>query len=132
MNSSSKIVSEAERGLHTKKKFLTKLRDFQGYPFNEYEDGALFHYIYEEYPGIDFIAELDKKILWWKDHPGALGKGSKFHRVQLDEWFQKEYKFQKRGGPQQLGEIMKIDDPDHRNWLKQAIGTGDSQRKKES
>lgn len=96
MNSSSKIVNERERVLHIKKKFLFMLRECPGYPFNEYEDGALFHYIYEEYPHVDLVSELDKKISWWKKHPKALAAGGKFHRAQLDDWFQLENNYQKK------------------------------------
>ncbi len=94
MNSSSKIVSEGERVLHTKKKFLFKLKECPGYSFNEYKDGAFFHYVYEEYPYVDIIAELDKKIAWWKRHPKALVNGGKFHRDQLSEWFRLENEYQ--------------------------------------
>ena len=93
-------VSEGERVLHTKKKFLHKLKGCPGYPFNEYEDGAFFYYVYEEYPYVDLISELDKKTAWWKKHPNALAEGGKFHRAQLDEWFQleNEYQAKKWGG----------------------------------
>jgi len=82
---------------HLKEIFLSKLRNCPRYPFNEYEDGSFFHYVYEEYPGVNLIAELDKKIAWWKKHPSALGEGCKFYRAQLDAWFQNEYRFKKSG-----------------------------------
>lgn len=100
MNSSSIHVSDGERVLHLKKKFLFKLCKCPGYPFNEYEDGAFFHYVYEEYPYVDLITELDKKIEWWKEHPRALAVESKFYRAQLDEWYRLEnaYQAKKWGG----------------------------------
>lgn len=93
-SSSINHVSDWERVLHIKKKFLFKLKECPGYPFNEYEDGAFFHYAYEEYPYVDLISELDKKIAWWKDHSRVLSDGGKFHRAQLDEWFQLENEYQ--------------------------------------
>jgi hypothetical protein len=94
-NSSVNTANKGERVLHLKKKFLYKLKEYPGYPFNEYEDGAFFHYAYEKYPYVDLIKELDKKIAWWKKHPKALVVGGKFHRAQLDDWFQIENEYQK-------------------------------------
>lgn len=119
----------AEKGTTIKEQFLPLLKSCKGYPFNEAKDSLLFDITIQEYPGININMQTEKKIAWWKNHPAALKTDP---RGKLQKWFKEEYEFQKRGGPQHIGEIMKIDDPDHRNWLKQAIGTGDSQRKKES
>ena len=93
-SSSLSHVSEGERVLHIKKKFLSKLKECPGCPYNEYEDGSFFYYVYEEYPYVDLVAELDKKIAWWKKHPLALAQAGKFHRAQLDEWFRLENEYQ--------------------------------------
>ena len=89
--------NERERNSLLKEEFLSRLRDCPGYPLDEYGDGAYFLYALESYPGIDLLAELDKKISWWQKHPEALKKSGKLPRAQLDEWFEKEYEFtQKR------------------------------------
>ena len=75
------------------KQFLRKLKDFEGYPYDEYGDGSFFLFIESEYPGIDILRELDKKLSWWKKHPDAL-KNGKFPRGQLCNWFEKEYEYQ--------------------------------------
>ena len=72
-----------------------RLRDCSGYPFDEYIDTSLFHYIEEEYPGINILKELDKKIVWWKERPDALKPGAN-PRQKLAEWFENEHEFQKR------------------------------------
>jgi len=53
-------------------------------------------------------------------HPEALKANP---REKLQEWFKEESKFQKRGGPIKIGEIMKeLGDSDHRRWVKALIG----------
>jgi hypothetical protein len=89
-------LTEGGRDSTLKEKFLSRLKECDGYPFNEYEDGAFFHRVYEEYPGIDIFAELDKKLKWWKDHPKALRQANKIPRAQLDEFFENEFKFQQK------------------------------------
>ncbi|MFW6173286.1 MAG: hypothetical protein ACOC5T_06025 [Elusimicrobiota bacterium] len=84
-----------KRENNIQKQFLRELNDFEGYPFDEYSDKAFFLFIESEYPGIDILRELDKKLAWWKKHPDAL-KNGKFPRGQLCEWFEKEYEYQKR------------------------------------
>ncbi len=75
--------------------YLSRLSDCPGYPFDEYNDSSLFRHIYGEYPNINIIEQLDKKIAWWKEHPDAL-KPSAHPRQKLFEWFEKEHKFQSR------------------------------------
>lgn len=77
------------------KQFLRKLKDFEGYPHDEYSDKAFFLFIESEYPGIDILRELDKKLDWWKDHPEAL-KSDKLPSGQLCDWFENEYEYQQR------------------------------------
>lgn len=77
------------------KQFLSKLRDFEGYPHDEYCDKAFYLYVKSEYPDIDILTELDKKLAWWEKHPEALQNG-KNPMGQLCEWFEKEHEYQKR------------------------------------
>lgn len=79
-----------------KKEFLSMLEACPDYPFDEYEDGSFFHYALDEYPDIDILRELEKKIAWWKEHPKALKQGRKTPRGQLDEWLEKEQEFQRK------------------------------------
>jgi hypothetical protein len=113
--SSTKPASE--KGITIKEQFLSLLRKCKGYPFNELEDSTNFDVIYAECPGINIIKQTEKKIEWWGTHPAAL---KAYPRRQLYVWCLKEGEFQKRGGPQEVGEITKeIGDPDHRNFVKQ-------------
>lgn len=113
-----------------KEQFLSMLKDFKDYPFDELQDSLLFDITVKECPNINIIKQTAKKIAWWKEHPDALKANPK---KQLQDWFKKEYEFQKRGGPQQMGEIMQgIDDSDHMNFVKKAIGLGASKKKKRS
>jgi hypothetical protein len=95
-SSNSKTFTEGVRDSNLKEEFLSRLREFDGYPFDEYADGAFFHRVYEEYPGIDLLAQLDKKLKWWSGHPKALKQANKIPRAQLDEFFEIEYKFQQK------------------------------------
>lgn len=111
-----------------KEQFLSMLRECKGYPINEAQDSLLFSITVKEFPNINIIQQTARKIAWWKEHPDALKANPK---KQLQDWFKKEDEFQKRGGPQQIGEIMQgIDDSDHRNFIKKAVGLGASKKKK--
>lgn len=109
----SKPFSKSE--ITKKDQFLSMLRDCNGYPFDEFQDSLLFDVSIKDYPDINIIKQTAKKIAWWKEHPEALKADP---RKKLQDWFKEEFKFQKRGGPQKLGEIMReVDDPDHRKFL---------------
>jgi len=108
-----------KREMTVKEQFLSMLRNCKGYPFDEIKDSLLFDIIVKDYPNINIIKQTAKKIAWWQEHPDALKANP---RGKLQEWFKEESKFRKRGGPQQIGEIMKeIDDQDHRNFLKRFL-----------
>ncbi len=47
-----------------------------------------------EFPDIDYVEEIKKKVVWWRDHP--LNKKSNIH-LQLRNWFAIATKFQKEG-----------------------------------
>ena len=98
-----------------KEQFLSMLKGCNGYPFDELQDSLLFDITFEDCPGINIIEQTEKKIDWWKKHPSSLKANP---REKLKKWFKKEYEFQKRGGPQIIGEIMQgVEDPSHRRWL---------------
>lgn len=105
-----------EGGITKKEQFLSLLKNCKGYPFDEAKDSLFFDLAVTEGPNINIIKQTEKKIDWWKAHPDALKANP---RKQLQDFFKEEDEFQKRGGPQRLGEIIRgLDDPDHRNWLK--------------
>jgi len=91
--SNSESFNEGKNNLL--QEYLSRLRDCPGYPFDDYKDSSLFHHVEGEYPGIDILKELDKKIAWWKKHLDAL-KPSASPRQKLCEWFEQEYEFQNR------------------------------------
>jgi len=119
LGTSSPLLSNSdsfkEGGITIKEQFLSMLRDCNGYPFDESQDSLLFDITFEDCPGINIIEQTEKKIDWWKKHPSSLKANP---REKLKKWFKKEYEFQKRGGPQKIGEIMQgVEDPDKRRWL---------------
>lgn len=116
-----------EGRLTIKETFLSMLKSCRGYSFDEEKDSTLFDIIVTAYPKLNFIKQLEKKIDWWNLHPEALKANP---REKLETWFKKEFEFQKQGGPQAIGSILKeIGNPDHRNWVKQLIGISNEQSK---
>jgi len=75
-------------------KILSMLRELDNYPFIEQVDRVFIEDMTVKYPGIDHLAELEKKIAWWKGNPAAVRNNP---RKQLVEWFKKEYEFQYGG-----------------------------------
>jgi hypothetical protein len=72
------------------------LKACPGYQFDESQDYHLLGWTLDYCPDIDVLAETKKKIKWWKDNPGALaGRKGKSPRVQLEEFFEREQKYQK-------------------------------------
>ncbi|NOR53121.1 MAG: hypothetical protein GQ536_03420 [Candidatus Aminicenantes bacterium] len=105
-----------------KEQFLAMLKQCEGYPFDEHRDSVLFDITVTECPRINVIKQTEKKIVWWSEHPDAIRADP---RKQLTDWFYEEFKFQKTGEPQRIGEIAKeIADKDHRNWVKQLLDKG--------
>lgn len=122
-SSASPLLSNSnsftKEGITIKGQFLSMLRDCKGYPFNEFQDSLLFDITVRDCPGINILKQTAKKIDWWKEHPEALKANP---RKKLQDWFKEELEFQKRGGPQKIGEIIKeVGNPDHRNFLKKLI-----------
>jgi len=99
LETSSPLPSNSESFIEGKnnllQEYLSRLRDCPGYPFDEYMDSSLFHHIDGEYPNINILEQLDKKIAWWKEHSDAL-KPSASPRSKLYEWFEQEHEFQNR------------------------------------
>ncbi len=91
--SKSKFFNDGKNNLL--QEYLSRLKDCPDYPFDEYGDSVLFHHVDEEYPDIDILEQLDKKIAWWEKHPDAL-KPSANPRKKLYEWFEQEHEFQNR------------------------------------
>jgi hypothetical protein len=102
-----------------KEEFLEMLRACHSYPFSESLDSLLFDFSLKEYPGINILEQTQKKVVWWKTHEDALKADP---RTQLKTWFAEEAKFNDRGGPQKIGDVMAaVDDADHRRFLGQFI-----------
>lgn len=130
--STSKSFSEG--GITKKEQFLSLLRTCKGYPFDEGKDSLLFDIILKDCPGINIVKQTEKKISWWEEHPDALKEKTKSPRKQLEEWFRDECAFQKRGGPQKIGEIgilKEIEDKDHQNFIKELAGLKEKPKKKD-
>jgi len=106
------------KGKTLKEEFLSLLRSCPGYPFETLADALLYDYAVRECLGINVIEQTQLKIAWWKDHPDALRADP---RGQLKNFFRKEYEFKQRGGPQPIGELLGIDDPDHRKFMMEAF-----------
>lgn len=110
--------SPSEKNKTVKDMFLSMLMECVGYPFDEIQDSMLFDITVKENPDINILNQTEKKINWWKEHPEAL-KPKANPRKKLFEWFCSEQGFQERGGPQQIGEILRdLEDLDHRNFIK--------------
>jgi len=114
------------RGMTIKGEFLCMLKNCPGYRFDESKDSPLFDLVIKECPDINILKQLSKKILWWKDYPHALKANP---REKLFVWFKEEQRLKERGGPQKIGDIINIEDPDHRNFMKQII-TGAKKKEK--
>jgi len=124
----SPLPSTPKEGISIKDEFLEMLRSLRGYPFDEIKDSLLFDITIKDYPGINIMRQLKRKVNWWKDHPDALKANP---RKQLQNFFKEEAEFKKRGGPQKVGEILKeLEDQDHRAWIKRGL-LGDSKEKAE-
>ena len=78
-----------------REEFLSRLKGCDGYPFDEKEDSRLYDFLGENYPGVDLLGELDKKLRWWRVSPEAL-ESRKDPRDQLIEWMCRGYNFQRK------------------------------------
>jgi hypothetical protein len=75
---------------------LRTLSDFTDYPLDEKLDRDLITKAIRRFPDIDLIGQIDRKILWWQEHPEALKSENKSPRMQLWQWFELEDKFQRK------------------------------------
>jgi hypothetical protein len=89
----------------TKGEALHALRKYQLYPYDECLDLDLIERAMRSFPGVDLLKQINKKIIWWNEHPSAL-QASKSPRIQLWDWFKKEDEYQQHKrdgqGPQQF------------------------------
>jgi hypothetical protein len=102
------------KGKTVKEEFIFLLQECRGYPFDEGKDSLLFDLMVQDCPGINILEQTQIKIRWWKDHDDALKADP---RAQLKNFFGEEFKFKQRGGPQGIGDIVGIEDSDHRRFL---------------
>ncbi len=80
-----------------KANFLSILIQFSkdyGYPYDPSADCQIYEYCCEAFPNTNLIKELEKKIEYWKENPGALNSEGKGPREQLVEFFGQEEQFQ--------------------------------------
>jgi len=92
-------MEDGNGGSSKRASFFSLLKSFSAsspYPFSEEEDSKVFDPFFERYPGIDFAAQLRKKIDFWKSNPGALASRGKGPRVQLFEFLVGEIDYQNR------------------------------------
>jgi hypothetical protein len=70
-------------------KFLSRLKECPGYPFDEYEESAYFLYLLDEYPDVDILHVLDKFIAKVTRNPSLLD-GEKIPRSLLSDMIENE------------------------------------------
>lgn len=73
---------------------LSRLRGYADYPFDESPDQFMLLNALEEFPSINHLKELDKKIVWWKQNSESLTSKRNIPRAQLHDFFEKEHEFQ--------------------------------------
>ena len=71
------MFSLVYRLVQTCPKRQTKIKTFQLWhkhetPLDDYPVNSLFCFVEDDYAGIDSLVELEKKTVWWGDHPYAL------------------------------------------------------------
>jgi len=82
---------------HPRDQFLHILKEFSNecpYPFDEEADSQIYDYSVKTWRNVDPLRELEKKIEYWKENPGALRSKGKDPRTQLLEFFEKEAEYQ--------------------------------------
>lgn len=82
-----------------KRNFLNRLKELSKdpktpYPFNPVKDGLLYDQVRAVCPNTDLLAELDKKIDYWRSENQKYPMNRAFARRQLLTWFKKEEDFQ--------------------------------------
>jgi len=75
---------------------LRTLNEFGGYPLDEKLDRDLIVRAIRRFPDVDLVEQIDRKIIWWQEHPEALKAENKSVRTQLWHWFELEEKYQQK------------------------------------
>ena len=73
---------------------LKILKSYPDYPFDEKLDRDLISRAIRRFPDVDLVEQIDRKIIWWQEHPEALKAENKSPRTQLWGWFELEDKYQ--------------------------------------
>ena len=74
----------------TERKILNELKKAKNYPYDFNDTIEYIRELAVEFPGIDILDEIQKKVAWWRDNP--LTKKSNPH-LQLRNWFKNAVKF---------------------------------------
>ena len=72
------------------RKILNELKKVKNYPYNFTDTIEYIRELAVEFPDIDILDEIQKKVAWWRDNP--LTKKSNPH-LQLRNWFKNAVKF---------------------------------------
>lgn len=83
-------VREEEDLTPTERKILNELKKVKNYPFNLIETIEYVRELAVDFPGVDILDEIQKKVAWWRDNP--LTKNSNPH-LQLRKWMKKAVEF---------------------------------------
>ena len=82
---------EEERDINPiERKILNELKKVKDYPYNFTDTIEYIRELIVEFPDIDILDEIQKKVAWWRDNP--LTKKSNPH-LQLRNWFKNAVKF---------------------------------------
>lgn len=89
-SSASSIIREEEALAPTERKILNELKKVKNYPYNLIDTLEYIRELAVDFPDIDILDEIQKKIAWWRDNP--LTKKSNPH-LQLRNWLKNAVKF---------------------------------------
>ena len=88
--STSSIIEEGKDLAPTERKILNELKKVKNYPYSFTDTIEYIRELAVEFPDIDILDEIQKKVTWWRDNP--LTKKSNPH-LQLRNWFTNAVKF---------------------------------------
>ena len=117
-----------------KQEFLSMLKNYEEYPFNEATDTMLFEIIIMKHSDVDVIYQLKRKITWWKERASPTAVKCK-PRSQLLDHFEKAFK--KKEGPEKAGDIaerfvLSEEQKDLIAWFENEIRRSEAKSKKEN
>ena len=90
VNRSEVNRSEEEALTPTERKILNELKKVKNYPYIFIDTLEYIRELAVDFPGIDILDEIQKKVAWWYDNP--LTKKSNPH-LQLRNWLKNTIKF---------------------------------------